>query len=75
MARSRKTHHEPAAELRWRSRQRPGAIMRPATFERIVRKTMARYGIGRARAEKIAGRAYWTTVKARYRHATHARTR
>jgi len=54
--------------------------MRPTTFERIVRRSMARYGIGRKRAEAIAGRAYWTTVHARFRksksrHAKHARPR
>jgi len=53
--------------LRWRERQRPGAIMRPATFERIVRQIMRRYGFGRERAEKIAGAAYWQTVRAKYR--------
>jgi hypothetical protein len=41
--------------------------MRPSTFESIVKKAMARYGIGRQRAEQIAGRAYWTTAEARAR--------
>ena len=54
--------------------------MRPSTFERIVRQSMARYGISRARATQVAGRAYWQTVKSRYRksksrRAKHASTR
>ena len=81
MARRRKhEHHESEALLAWRRRQKPRAIMRPSTFEQIVKKTMARYGISRARAKQIAGAAYWRTAEARYRgrpkrHASHARTR
>jgi len=53
--------------LPWRSRQERGAIMRPETFEKIKHKAKRRYGIGEERAEKVAGKAYWTTAKAKYR--------
>jgi len=78
--RKKRAHREPADVLAWRRRTKPGKIMKPTTFERIVRKSMARYGISRQRAKSIAGRAYWRTVEARYkkskyRHAKHARPR
>jgi len=53
--------------LAWRKRQRAGRIMRPATFERIKREAMGRYGIGEERGEKVAGKAYWRTARAKYR--------
>jgi len=59
----------PKEILEWRARQKRGAIMRPATFAKIEKAVMARYGISRARARKIAGKAYWKTVKARARKA------
>jgi len=55
------------ALLAWREKQKPGAIMRSSTFERIVRETMSKYKLSRERAEKVAGKAYWTTVRAKYR--------
>lgn len=53
--------------LAWRSRQKPGAIMRPSTFERIKGAAKREYGLGEERAKKVAGKAYWTTVKAKFR--------
>ena len=55
--------------LAWRSRQKPGAIMSPSTFEEIETKAKKRYGISKKRAEKVAGKAYQTTLKAKYRKA------
>ena len=49
-------------ELAWRSRQKPGAIMRPETFEKIAKKSPG--------GEKAAGRAYWNAVKSKYHEAT-----
>jgi len=53
--------------LAWRSRQKHGAIMEPETFEKIKKEAEKRYGIGEERAKKIAGKAYWKTVKSKYR--------
>ena len=55
------------AMLEWRSKQKKGAIMEPATFERIVKDVMKKYSIDRKRAEKIAGRAYWDAVESKYK--------
>ena len=68
-------HHEPEEVLRYRRRVGRGAIMRPSTFEGIVRKSMSRYGISRARAEKIGGRAFWQTAEAKSRRARARRRR
>ncbi len=54
----------------WRRKQKHGAIMEPATFEKVVKGAMRRYGISRKKAERVAGRAYWNTAKAKYRKAT-----
>lgn len=53
--------------LKWRKKQRRGAIMKPSTFKSIVRKASKKYGLARAR--KIAGRAYWRSAKAKYRRS------
>lgn len=50
--------------LAWRSRQEPGAIMRPAIFERIERRAEA---AGARSPEAVAGAAYWQTARAKYR--------
>lgn len=52
--------------LDWRRRQKPGAIMKPSTFERIKRQAAAR---GADNPEAVAGAAYWKTAKAKYRRA------
>ena len=51
--------------LAWRRRQKRGAVMKPSTFRKIVRKARRKYGI--KRAKKIAGAAYWRTARAKYR--------
>jgi hypothetical protein len=53
------------AFLKWRKEKEPGAIMKPETFQGIVRKNVKKVGI--KRAKKIAGGAYWKTAKAKYR--------
>jgi hypothetical protein len=68
MAKRRKM---PKALLEWRERQRAGAIMRPSTFERIVRKAAAR---GYRNPKAVAGKAYWTTVRAKYRKRRRGKT-
>lgn len=50
--------------LAWRRRQTPGAIMRPTTFRRIVRRASA---AGYRNPRAVAGRAYWNTVRAKAR--------
>jgi len=49
----------------WRGKQRRGAIMRPSTFKKIQARGSRKYGT--KRGKKIAGAAYWRTVKAKYR--------
>ena len=53
-----------AGMLAWRSRQKTGAIMSPGKFEEIERKAEAG---GARNAAKVAGAAYWATVKAKYK--------
>ena len=55
---------EPEKELKWRRKQPPGKIMKPSTFQKIKRAAAAS---GADDPEKVAGAAYWTTVKAKYR--------
>lgn len=52
---------------RWRKKQRRGSIMKPKTFAKIKRKATKKYG--EKRGAKIAGKAYWSTAKAKYRKA------
>jgi len=47
--------------LAWRSRQKSGSIMKPSTFEKISKSGKARSG------RKVAGKAYWRTVRAKYK--------
>jgi hypothetical protein len=53
-----------AALRKWRERQKPGAIMKPSTFKTIERKAAAK---GYSNPEAVAGKAYWTTAKAKFR--------
>ena len=57
----------PERLLKWRRKQKRGAIMRPATFEKIVKSCMKKYGYSRERCEKVAGRAYWKTAEAKFK--------
>lgn len=50
--------------LEWRERQKTGAIMKPSTFEKIKRSATAR---GATSGKRVAGAAYWQTVKAKHR--------
>jgi len=50
--------------LAWRSRQEPGAIMKPSTFQGIEKKAPAG---GATNPEAVAGAAYWKTAKAKYK--------
>ncbi len=52
--------------LEWRSKQKHGSIMKPATFKKITRK--ARRG-GYKKPKAVAGKAYWTTARAKAREA------
>ncbi len=54
------------AELKWRGKQKPGAIMKPSTFAKIKRKAAA---AGADDPEKVAGAAYWRTVAAKHKAA------
>jgi hypothetical protein len=54
----------------WREKQKPGAIMRPSTFEEIERKAKA---AGADDPKAVAGAAYWTTARAKYHMAHKAR--
>lgn len=55
----------PQEILNWRKKQPKGAIMKPSTFSAIERSAEKKYGIGKKRATKVAGAAYWATVKAK----------
>lgn len=59
--------------LKWRRKARRGAIMTPATFEKIKRGAEAG-GLPVERAEKIAGAAYWATAKAKFRKRRKKKT-
>lgn len=52
--------------LAWRRRQPPSAIMRPSTFEKIMKDAMKR-GFSKERAKRIAGAAYWRTAESKYK--------
>lgn len=62
--------HKSKSLLRWRRRQKPGSIMKPSTFRAIERRAAA---AGYVNPRAVAGKAYWTTVKARKRRATKHR--
>lgn len=55
----------PATMLKWRRKQKRGAIMKPETFEDIKQSAEAR-SVGGERAKKIAGAAYWRTARAKF---------
>jgi hypothetical protein len=58
----------PSSILKWRKKQKPGAIMKPSTFQRIARRATKKYG-SKKRGEEAAGKAYWGTVKAKAKKA------
>ncbi len=56
----------PEAVLRWREKQRKGRIMSPSTFRKIE---LAAKKAGYDDPKAVAGKAYWETLKAKYRRA------
>ena len=55
---------ESNALLKWRAKQKRGAVMKPETFKEIVRKMTPK--VGAERAKKIAGKAYWRAAHAKF---------
>jgi hypothetical protein len=52
--------------LAWRSRQKPGAIMKSSTFESIKQSEEAR-GLSEKRATEAAGASYWRAAKKKFK--------
>lgn len=50
--------------LRWRRRQKRGAIMKPSTFLAIERKAKAS---GATNPAAVAGAQYWKTERAKFK--------
>lgn len=50
--------------LRWRKKQKRGAIMKPSTFEEIKQKAQA---AGAREPEAVAGAAYWKVARKKFR--------
>ena len=48
----------------WRKKQKPGAIMKSSTFKKIASKAKK---AGYKNPKAVAGKAYWTTAKAKYK--------
>jgi hypothetical protein len=57
---------EPKDLLDWRSKQKRGAIMKPSTFDEIVAENEGK--VGKERAKKMAGAAYWNVAEAKYKN-------
>lgn len=49
----------------WRNNQKKGAIMKPSTFKKIEKKAKES---GATNPEKVAGAAYWQTVKDKFKN-------
>ena len=56
----------PEKNLRWRRKQKPGAIMKPSTFQGIMEGAMEG-GLSKERAAKVAGASYWKTEKKKFK--------
>lgn len=54
----------PAKNLEWRKKQSRGAIMTSETFKQIVSEQKGK--VGKERATKEAGAAYWEAEKVKY---------
>ncbi len=52
--------------LKWRSKQKPGAIMSPATFRKIEASATKSYG-SKESGQRVAGAAYWKTAESKFR--------
>ena len=66
MARGKPKPRKGKGLLAWRSRQKPGAIMKPSTFEKIKRKARGAY----KSPEAVAGATYWKTAKLKFKRKT-----
>jgi hypothetical protein len=55
----------PAKMLKWRRKQKRGAIMKPETFKGIEASVESK-GLSPEKAKKVAGAAYWRSVKRKY---------
>jgi len=53
--------------LKWRKKQKRGAIMEPSTFQAIKQKAMGQ-GIPEEGATKVAGKAYWSSAHSKYKN-------
>ncbi len=51
--------------LKWRAKQKKGAIMKPQTFEKI-KESAIKKGLSESKASSIAGKAYWKTAEKKY---------
>jgi hypothetical protein len=58
--------------LKWRKKQKKGRIMKPSTFASIKQKAAAS---GATNPEKVAGKAYWITAKAKFKERLKERLR
>lgn len=59
----------PKKVLKWREKQKRGAIMKPSTFESIKEGAAKKYG-SEERGKEAAGAAYYKTLMAKY-HESH----
>lgn len=50
--------------LKWRRKQKRGAIMKPSTFNKIEKKAAAS---GASNPKAVAGKAYWRIAERKYR--------
>lgn len=57
----------PEGLLKWREKQKRGAIMKPSTFEHIKETAKG------TNPEAIAGAAYWRTAKSKYKENLNER--
>ncbi|MBU1067313.1 hypothetical protein KKE60_05970 [Patescibacteria group bacterium] len=57
----------PEKVLEWKGKQKRGAIMKPSTFAKIKRAGNKKYGKGHG--ENVAGTAYQTTLKKKYKES------
>ena len=72
MAKGKPESRQGKGMLAWRSRQRPGAIMKSSTFDEIVKKCLIdNPTFSEERCKTIAGSAYWKTAKAKYKERVH----
>lgn len=64
-------HHEAPRFVAYRRHLGKGKVMKPSTFHKIEEKAMKEYHIGKARAARVAGAAYWATLESKYKKRHH----